>query len=788
MAVCVFGYVSYQKLALTLMPDVSYPTLTVRTEYPGTAPQEVENQISERLEEQLAIIPKLNDISSISKAGQSDIILEFQWGADMNEATQDIREKLDRVRLPRDAKRPLILRYDPSLDPIMRIGLTGPYSLDTLRIYAEDIVQRGLEGEEGIAAVRVKGGLEEEYQVAVDEKKLVALGLDIQQVNSRLSQNNVNLPGGRLYEGKTRYVIRTLNELQNLEEIKSIVVAKKGSANITLEDIATVTKGHKEIEVVTAVNGQESIEIEINKEADANIVKVAENVIEKIFGTEEQQAYVANMKSEAEREREWREKAAGSLSAYAIERARDERSRKAMTGFLAYQLPEGCELQVLTDQSIFIKRSIEEVKGNAIVGGLISVFVIFLFLRKVGPTAIIGITIPVSIVATFAPMQVAEVSLNIISLGGLALGVGMLVDNSIVVLESVFRCREEGDKFVQAAVRGVSEVGGAVVASTLTTIAVFFPIVFVEGVASQIFGDMSMTVVFSLLASLVVALYFIPMLASRHIEPIDVAKRNEGYWNWYFLTQPVQRVQEGLGYCIGRIKNGRGIARGGWSLLLIPGVFWFVFVFLVRLIFRVTGKAFGGIILLGMWFVKGVGLLAQAFLRLIEPFLSLFDHSFKAALIFYRGLLNWALNNKVFIVGGAFISFGLSVYFILPRLGSELIPKVHQGEFNLDIKLPIGTKIEDTARIVGEIEAAVLDDERVVRTAVDVGADQNASSGSDEGEHTGQITVLLREGSNQKMEEALLLDIRDYVSNIPDVSVEVSYPELFSVKAPLELE
>ncbi|MCH2614436.1 MAG: efflux RND transporter permease subunit, partial [Opitutales bacterium] len=289
LAVCVFGYVSYQKLPLTLMPDISYPTLTVRTEYPGTAPQEVEAQISERFEQQLGVVQYLNKITSISRADQSDILLEFAWGADMSEAAQSIREKLDRLRLPRDAKRPLILRYDPTLDPIMRIGMTGPYPLDQLRIYAEEIVQRELEGEEGLAAVKVIGGLEEEYQVRISEDKLVSLNLDIETINTRLAQNNVNLPGGRLEEGRIRYAIRTLNEFKSMQDIGSIVITQKNGVNVQLNDIAVVERSHKDIEIETFVNGRESVEIEIYKEADANIVEAAKGVRDKLYGTQKQQ-------------------------------------------------------------------------------------------------------------------------------------------------------------------------------------------------------------------------------------------------------------------------------------------------------------------------------------------------------------------------------------------------------------------------------------------------------------------------------------------------------------------
>ena len=789
LAVCVFGYVSYRKLALTLMPDISYPTLTVRTEYPGTAPQEVETQVSQRVEQELGIIQKLNSITSISKADQSDIIMEFAWGADMSEATQSIREKLDRLRMPRDAKRPLILRYDPTLDPIMRIGMTGPFPLDQLRLYAEEIVQRELEGEEGLAAVKVIGGLEEEYQVRIYEDKLVSLNLDIQQVNSRLAQNNVNLPGGRLQEGRVRYSIRTLNEFKSIEEIGSIVIARKNEVNVLLSDIADIEQSHKEIQIETLVNGRESVEIEIYKDADANIVEVAQRVRNRIYGTPEQRNYVANQLAEngGRRNRAERSMNTSEERRLAALAAREER---AMSNYVEYTLPEGYSLEVLTDQSIFIKQSIDEVKGNAVIGGLIAVFVIFLFLRNVGHTAIIGITIPVSIVATFAPMELSDVSLNIISLGGLALGVGMLVDNSIVVLESIFRCREEGDSFVDSTVRGVSEVGGAVTASTLTTIAVFMPIVFVEGVAGQVFGDMSLTVVFSLLASLAVSLYFIPMLASRKFggKGDRPARKLSDVLSLIFLTDSWQKFT-------GSIHSyHKGFNTGGWLYRTVAGLAYPVvaLVLFTSLPFRILMCLLGKVVtLLFMAILLVFGLfvwVGKQLIRAMGPFLKVFDSAFESILSFYRNFLNWALNNKIFVASIAFVSFGLTIGFVFPRLGSELIPSVHQGEFNVKVKLPVGTPIEDTIEVVRSIEVRVLESEYVARTAVLVGTDGGASSGSDEGENTGVITTALIDGSSKQMEATVLEDLRQYASNIPDIEIEVSYPELFSIKAPIEVE
>ena len=937
LAVCVFGWVSYQRLSLNLMPDISYPTLTVRTEYPGTAPEEVETLLSRPLEQELGIVPHLVNISSISKAGQSDIILEFEWDTDMNAMSQEIREKADRVWLPQDAEKPLLLRYDPSLDPIIRIGLHGPQDLYALRYLAEHDIKRELEALVGVAAVKIKGGLEEEIHVALNERQISVMGLDINQINNRLAQNNVNLPGGNLREGQVEYLIRTLNEFVTVDEIAGLTVARQGDADVYLRDIAEVGRSHKDREIITRVNGRESVEIEIYKEADANIVAVAEGVRNALFGLPEQREYVEQKTREAQRseeqirqeeERKKQEAAKADTKKTKeaqqkeLEQKKREEARKAMehlrmTDFIGHRLPPGAKLELLSDQSGFIENSIREVQINALIGGTMAVLVLFVFLRNVVHTLIVGLTIPVSIMATFAPMYMFDVSLNIMSLGGLALGIGMLVDNSIVVLESIFRCREEGDDLVQATIRGTSEVGTAVLASTLTTITVFFPIVFVEGVAGQIFGDMALTVVFSLLASLGVALFFIPMLASRLLvaagsalgrqvslffSPIPTSRQGvteqsdgsdflrlqalsrarvvfSGSGNrWskaaqaalalpyligevllriglaaatlvaavlkgafllvsellWWLIKPVEyfwlkrertfqdwigtwaaesrigpwtffeRVWPGilgfespriLGAAVQRywhwVNRSEPLASKALKLLALPLVLSylaavrFVLGTILRLVSIVLHVALMLVclILMAALFLLGI-LLMPVFL----PLLFLFERGFRLVQQTYPALLGWALKQRLLIVGGALAALLVCWYKLVPELGTELIPQVHQAEFNLDLRLPVGTPLEETAEIVHQIEEIAGQQPQVARVATTVGTDRSASSSAEEGEHTAQVTVRMTEGSSAAQEAALIRHLRDEVEDIPEIEVEVSHPTLFSFKTPIEVE
>lgn len=520
LASVVFGYFSLGQLPVTLMPEMSYPTLTVRTEYPGAAPEEVENDISRRIEEALGVVGGLNKISSISRAGVSDVILEFVWGTSMVDAIQNTLEKLDLVRMPREAEKPLLLHYDPSLDPVMELSLSGSSrsikykgdeGLRRLRRIAELQVKRAIEPITGVAAARVRGGLEEEIHVLIDEAKLQRVNLSISQILNRLRAENINAAGGRIREGGAEYMIRTINEYQNLEEIANTIVFRREGREIRVKDLGQVVYGQRDREMLTHTNGEVSVQIDIYKEADANMIAVAKRV-RALIGE-------PTMKDDSESSgisaggRGGPGRRSSRSSSYRREQFLAMFRGPTLAGKLNAE--EQAKLRVVADRSIFIDNSIQEVVKTAIMGGILAVIVLLLFLRDIRTTAIIAVSIPISILVTFAPLNILKVSLNIMSLGGLAMGIGMLVDSSIVVLESIYRCREEGDTTRSAAIRGTKEVRGAVIASTLTSICVFFPMVFVEGLAGQVFSDLGLTVVTSLIAALIVAVLFIPMLASR---------------------------------------------------------------------------------------------------------------------------------------------------------------------------------------------------------------------------------------------------------------------------------
>ncbi len=900
-AVCVFGMVSYDQLALNLMPDISYPSLTVRTEYPGTAPEEVETAISRPIEQELGVVSNLVSISSISKAGFSDIILEFTWDTDMSAAVQDVREKLDQVFLPPETKKPLILRYDPTLDPILRLGLYGEMSLFAQRYIAEEEIKREMETLDGVAAVKVRGGLEEEIRVELDERQLVLLGLDIQEVNRRLGQENINLAGGNLKEGQTEYLVRTLNEFRNENEIANLAIGRRQGVDIRVKDVGTVTRTHKEREVITRVNGKESVEIEIYKEADANIVTVAAAVKDKIFGTAEQQAFVANLKKRAAEPARQNgaakpaEKKDGKGDKAREEAAAQAMLLKRMTNFMAYQLPPNTGIELLSDQSTFIKSAVDEVKGTAIMGGVLAIIVLYIFLRRAWNTIIVAIAIPVSVIATFGPMFMFDVTLNIMSLGGLALGIGMLVDNSIVVLESIHRMREEGHDIITACVRGVSTVGSAVLASTLTTVAVFFPIVFVKGVAGQIFGNMALTVVFSLLASLVVALFVVPMLASRMIKEEHLADIRGRFADNHILRLSIiddfknfkarreEQHTSVLGFVAGALlRFAREILVNllvliGAALLSILKSLALLLIFVPTLLLGWIPPLRQYVRRLESWsaqpnfsslnlhqrvwdtilsfksypiFVSGwrdfaikfkeAKLLKRLARVVLAPFYLLYSiirfvihHLFSTLLktalafifgiafflsilivlfglpvgLFFAGLLlvanpllnwsyqtypqaiRWALANRGSVIGISAASFAVCIFLLMPRLGLVLIPEVHQGEFNVEARFPIGTPVELTDEKLQPLAQIALQQSDVQKIASASGAERTSQSSSDEGEHTAKLTLTLKgDGDFASREERLIERLRAEFRNVPDVETKISRPALFSFKTPVEIE
>ncbi|HET6583667.1 MAG TPA: efflux RND transporter permease subunit, partial [Nannocystaceae bacterium] len=422
-ALVLFGLVAFTRLRVGLLPDVSYPSLTIETKLAGAAPSEIEHLISRPIEERVGVVAGVGRLRSISRAGLSQVTLEFAWDRDMDFAAIDVREKLERLRLPDGTEPPTLLRFDPAADPIMRLYLHGSDDLYALRRAAEDIVEKDLESTDGVAAIEVRGGYEPEIEIEIDQGRLALVGLGIDQVIDQLAKANIDQAGGSLYEREARYLVRARNRFADVDDIRTTVLVEREGHRVTVDDVATVRRTHRERETITRLGQDEAVELAIYKEGDANTTQVA---------------------------------------AALHDRLEQVRTR----------IPGDMQLTLAADQSTFITAAVDEVLGSAFYGGALAVLVLLLFLRDVRSTLVIATSIPISVVGTFFLMYETGTTLNVMSLGGLALGVGMLVDNAIVVLESIHRHREQGVPVLQAARDGAQEVGGAVVASTLTTVAV----------------------------------------------------------------------------------------------------------------------------------------------------------------------------------------------------------------------------------------------------------------------------------------------------------------------------
>lgn len=708
-AVLLFGFVSFTRLKINLLPELTYPTLTIRTEYEGAAPAEVENLITKPIEEIVGVVKNVQKISSISRSGQSDVILEFAWGTDMDYAVLEVREKMDAMELPLEVKRPVILRFDPSLDPIIRFGLymdsgeqeaknaelLDEEKLKYLRRFADEQIKKELESSLGVAAVRISGGLEDEVQILIDQMKLAQLNLPIERIAQVLGAENVNLSGGRLEEGSHQFLIRTLNQFQSVQEMGNVIVYYKNNVPIYLNDIAFVRQGYKERKAITRMNGMEAVEIAIYKEGDANTVSVSRAV-----------------------ERHLR-------------RVRDI-------------LPADMKMVKVYDQAVFIQQAVNEVIYAGLIGGLLAIVILYFFLGNFWATVIISLSIPVSVIATFNLMYGTDLTLNIMSLGGIALGIGMLLDNSIVVLENISRHRDKG-KDTKTAVRdGASEVGTAVTASTLTTIAVFFPLVFVKGIAGQLFRDQALTITFSLLVSLLVALTLIPMLASTEKRRIEE-----------FRTTQTRAPRTRFGRLIRTIRS-------------------FIFTTIPTFILKMTFKI--------------IRFFSHLFRFIINPAIKAFNWGYTKIEAVYPRFLQWSLRHRGGVLG---VAFGLLLVTVLliPRLGVELIPQLSQGEFRIEFRLPPGTPLEKTDQMITTIQNSTGEIKNI-KTRFSVAGTGNRFDANPEhgGENWGELSVALIPGSKRADEEEAMEQIRQVIEDAPGVQYKFYRPTLFTFKTPIEVE
>ncbi len=522
--IILLGTISLLRLPVDLMPDVTFPSITVRVGYAGVGPLEMEELVTRPIEQAMSAVAGLERLESTSQEGSSRVTLNFAWGTDLNEAADDVRNRLDRVRgrLPEEADAPVMFKFDANAQPIMGVGVEGDFDRVALREMAEHDLSPRLERVPGVASVSVEGGLRRQIHVELSKEKVRALDLPVDRIINLLRTENQNVPVGEIDEGDTTYLVRSQGQFENLDEIRDMVVMTRQGVPVYLRDIAEVKDSTEDLRAFTRINGKPGVRLRVTKQSGQNTVQIADAVRAEI----------------------------------------DRINREIPT----------LRLAVLDDSSIFIKRSIAAVKEAAVLGAILVIAIIFLFLRNLRSTIIICTSIPISIIGTFALLYFAGYTLNTMTFGGLALGIGMIVDASIVVLENTFRHMEHGKDRMQAAIDGSEEVWSAILASTLTHIAVFVPLLFLTGVSSILFKQLSIVVMFSLTMSLFVAVTIVPVLCSRLLKlPPPVEQRTGLGGRLYTWSETLlNRMDDAYSRLISRALHHRPTVIGaGVSLVVV---------------------------------------------------------------------------------------------------------------------------------------------------------------------------------------------------------------------------
>jgi len=628
--VVVVGFISLINLGLDLMPDITYPVMSVVTSYEGVASEEMENIVTKPIEEAVATVKNVKKISSFSQEGLSVVMVEFEWGANLDLLAQDIRDRLDMISdfLPEDMDRPIVVKFDPSMMPIFVYGVVGDRDPMSLRQLVKDTFKDRLEQVDGVASAMVWGGREREVRVEVDPKRLEALSISLEEVNQKLALENINLPAGHLTSGYDEYLLRTVAEFRSIDEIGNIVITLRGNVPIYLKDIATVSDSYRDVRSYARTNKGTSVVVIVNKESGANTVVVSNGVnkaIEELKG----------------------------------------------------RLPQDIKVYTVFDQSELIKRILRVTGSNALLGGILAIGILFLFLRTFRPTITIALAIPLSLISTFIPLYFLGYTLNFITMIGIALGVGMIVDNSIVVIENTFRHLSLGEDPRTSAKLGATEVGLAITASTLTTVAVFFPLIFIKGITGKLFTQMGLTISFALFGSLFVALTLVPMMASR----IFKNDSSKGY--------EVSFARKTFGYFQQR----------------------------------------------------------------------------------YKELLRKLLVRPKRVAIEAFLFFILSL-IVIPFIGREFFPSIDNNMAFFMVKMPVGTNLEQTNKVVEQIENIVLAEEGVQTVGAFVGfsegSKQDAAFGTGStGVNEAQIFIRLEDKLKRKRISTEIVD--DIRSKLPSI-------------------
>ncbi len=657
-----FGLFGLSNLRLNLYPDVSFPTITVYTTYEGVAPEDIETLITRPIEEAVGSVSGIQRVRSLSSQGASVVRLNFDWGTDLFFAETEVRKQLDMIRraIPQDADQPIVFAYDPNDEPVVVLTLTSDTrSPRELRTISTQQIEQRLERIHGVASAATAGGYDRQVNIRLSNAQMRAFNLNISDVASTLRQENIQVPAGQLEEGETTYTLRTVGDFRNIDQIRNTIVSSTDGNPVYLSQIASVEDGIAQPIGNVRVNGNDGVVINVYRQSDSNVVTAASGVMNNLDN-------------------------------------------------LRTILPPGVQLDVLTNQADFIEMSIRNLILTGFQAIVLVMLMLLLFLRSGRSSLIVAVSIPVSIIATFSIMHWADVSLNIISLSGLTLAVGLVVDNAVVVLENIFRFREDGSDGKESSVFGAQEVAGPVMMSTLTTLVVFLPVLFVPGIAGLLFRDLALTVSFALIVSVLVALTLIPVMASR-----------------FFSRQMEETMAAGRGEKSGLVRRLldwrkrsalHRLASIPLILLLLPVLpFYFLF----------------------GWLFTGIG---NLFSNWIAPMLSrMFDRLEMA----YRRTINKLLNHSGWVIAVAFALL-LATLPIFNLLGGEFFPPVDENRIVLEVQREPGVNLFELERTIRQTEDVIRREVPEARLVVSDYGDKTGIEGADNpGGNQGVVRIEL---------------------------------------------
>lgn len=666
-----FGLFGLSNLRLNLYPDVSFPTITIYTTYEGVAPGDMETLITRRIEESVGSISGVREVRSSSKQGASVVKLKFDWGTNLYIAESDVRKELDGIRrtIPDDAEQPIVFSYDPNQEPIMVLTLTSDIkSPREIRTIAKQDLEQRLERIPGVASSQTAGGYERQINIDISNEQMRTYDLSISTIASKLQQENIQIPAGELVEGRTIYSLRTIGEFKNVDQIRNTIIATRDGEPIKLEDIANVEDGVAQPIGNVHVGGNDGVIVNVYRQSDANVVTTANSVVDRLDDMEN-------------------------------------------------VLPGDVSVDVLTNKAEFIEQSISNLVWTGVQAVILVVLILLAFLRSGRSAFIIAVSIPVSIISTFSIMDWSNLSLNIISLSGLTLAVGMVVDDAVVVLENIFRFKEEGHSREEASVFGAQEVAVPVVISTLTTLVVFIPILFVPGIAGFLFRDLALTISFALSVSSVVALSLIPMMSSQLLDRNESAEETKDSYLKRLLDWSRDNIYK------------RIIA----SPLLLLGAIVYPLIWGYRYL---AGK-------IGGFFSNTVAPVITNFLNRVEER--------------YRRTLDRYLHRSGTVVMSAVVIF-LVTLPLYNFLGGEFFPKVDDSSFVLDVQREPGVSLFELERSISQVESIIKKEVPEARLIVsDFGDKEGVEGADDPGGYQGTVRVELKPQEQRQRTESQIV-------------------------------